>query len=361
MEPEITTKNTKNQILAAYEELLQKVKEHKNEEPKKLQEETRKKEVITKASQNSTESIIVGIGTLKLGVAKELDKLSEQLSSEYSKLEDIQKAIVLEKQNLEELYQLTANTDSLAAMLMAQKEKRTQFEAEMTETKAAFEQEMKIKKEAFEQSMKSEKETFETTMKLQKEQWKVETQKWNEQQKEQKDASEKQRKREEEEYLYNLKLTRKKESDLYEEKKFKLEKELTDKKSAFEKEMAEREANLLASETELQELRNKAASFPKELDATVANTKKTITELLSREFKFEKELTAKQNEGELKLKDQIIATLQSKIKDIETTLKELSAKASLSESTSKEIAMKAIESARQVHIIEKNRDKHEND
>lgn len=361
MKQEVSSKNTKNQILEAYEELLEKVKEQKSEEPKKLQEEVHKKELVGKVSQNSTEGIITNIGALKVGIAKELDKLSEQLTSEYRKLEDIQKAIALEQQNLEDLYQVTANADSLAAMLMAQKEKKAQFEAEMAERKAATEEELKIKKESLDGKIATEKEAFENTMRLQKEQWKVEQQKWNDQQKEQKETTEKQRKREEEEYLYNLKLTRKKETDLYEEKKAKMEKELADKKIAFDKEMAERETDVLANENELKELRSKAANFPKELDAAVVSTEKLVSERLSREFKFEKELNAKQNEGELKLKDQTIGTLQSKIKDIEASLKELSNKTSIAEATSKDIAMKAIESARNVHVIEKVREKQEKD
>ena len=35
---ELSTKNTKNEILAAYDELLQKTQESKTEEPKKVQE-----------------------------------------------------------------------------------------------------------------------------------------------------------------------------------------------------------------------------------------------------------------------------------------------------------------------------------
>ncbi len=125
--------------------------------------------------------------------------------------------------------------------------------------------------------------------------------------------------------------------------------------------MAEREANVLANETELKDLRTRVANFPKELDAAVTNTNKTVCEMLKREFKFETELSAKQNEGELKRKDQTIATLQSKIKNIGTSLKELSAKASIAETTSRDIAIKAIDSARKVHIIEKSRHKQEND
>ena len=39
MEQEVSTKNTKNEILAAYDELLKKVQEKKTDEPKKVQEQ----------------------------------------------------------------------------------------------------------------------------------------------------------------------------------------------------------------------------------------------------------------------------------------------------------------------------------
>jgi len=124
MEQEVTVKNTKSEILKAYEELLAKVQAQKSDQPKQLQEVSRKMEVIDKASKNTTEGIISAISSLKLGLAKELDKLNEQLLAEYKKLEDIQTAINLEKKNLEELYEVSANADSLAAMLLAQKERK---------------------------------------------------------------------------------------------------------------------------------------------------------------------------------------------------------------------------------------------
>jgi len=361
MEKEFSVKSTKNEILAAYEELLAKVKDQKSDQPKQIQEETRKKEVVVKASENSTEGIVNGIASLKLGVAKELDKLSEQLTAEYKKLEQIQLAINLEKKNLQELYEVTANADSLAAMLLAQKEKKAQFEAEMTLKKAELEEKMKTESSNFDEKISTEKESFETAMKAQKEQWKLDQAKWNEQQKELKDSTEKQRKREEEDYLYNLKLTRKKETDLYDEKKAKLEKDLIEKKAAFEKEISEREAKVNAAEAELNELRAKASGFPKELEKAITTTEKAVAEKLTMQFSFEKQLTAKQTEGELKLREQTITTLQSKIKDLEAANKELSGKSITAENTVKDIAIKAIESARKLQIIDKTRDSQEKD
>ena len=356
MEPEISLKNTKNEILAAYDDVLKKIQNQKTSEPKQVQEEKRQVEVIKKASENSTEGIVTGITALKLNVAKELDKLSEQLTAEFKKLEDIQSAIRLEKLNLEELYQVTASADSLAAMLQAQKEKKALFESEMAEKRSAFDEKMKGDKQSFDEKISTENESFETSMKAQKELWKTEQLKWAEQQKEIKEKSDKDRKREEEEYAYNLKLTRKKESDIFEEKKTSQEKELTEKKTTFDKEIARREAEVVAAENELKELRTKNAAFPAETEKAVAAAVKSATDKLQAEFRFEKELTAKQTEGEIKLKEQTIETLRSKIKDMEAVISEMSKKAATAEISVKDIAMKAIESSGKMQLISNSRE-----
>jgi hypothetical protein len=356
MEPEISLKNTKNEIIAAYEEVLKKIQTQKTAEPKQIQEEKRQQETIKKASDNTTEGIVNGITTLKLNVAKELDKLSELLTAEFKKLEDIQIAIRLEKHNLEDLYQVTANADSLAAMIQSQKEKKALFEAEMADKRTAFEEKMKADKLNFDEKIKTESESFETSMKAQKEIWKIEQQKWAEQQKEIKEKSDKERKREEEEYAYNLKLTRKKEFDLYEEKKIRIEKELTEKKITFDKEIASREAEVVSAENELKELRAKTAAFPSEIEKAVATTVKSATDKLHAEFRFEKELTAKQTEGDIKLKEQIIDTLKSKINDMDAIISELSKKAVTAETSVKDIAMKAIESSGKMQLISNSRE-----
>ena len=45
MEPQVSTKSTKNEILAAYEDLLQKVQEKKTEEPKKYRKDKNRKQL----------------------------------------------------------------------------------------------------------------------------------------------------------------------------------------------------------------------------------------------------------------------------------------------------------------------------
>lgn len=345
MKTDVSTKNTKNEILDAYNDLLKSIQEKKTEEPKKVQEREKQETVVKNAGELSNENIVKNISTLKVNLAASLDKLSENFIGEFRRFEELQQAIQVEKKNLQDLYQISAGADSLAAMLLAQKEKKEQFEAEMAQRKADMEDKIRV-----------EKEKFETEMTEKRALWKREQETWQAKLKEELEDNKKAKQREEEEFQYNLKLTRKKEADLYEDKKAKLEKELAEKKVAFEKEFSLREAAVKMAETELNDLRQKTSAFPKDLEKSVETAAKATTDRLEMEYRFNKELTAKQNEGEIKLRDQIIETLRSKIKDIETSLKELSQKTATAESTVKDIAMKAIESSTKLQIIDKDRE-----
>ncbi len=240
----VTEKNTKVEIFKAYESLLKQVQEEKSNIPKQVQEEKKKKEIVEKVTDVSSEGIAQGIAHLKSSLITSLDELQTHLGSEFKKLEEIRAAIVVEKQYLEDLYSLSANTDSLAAMLLAQKEK----------------------KEAFETFIREKEDTFNREMYEKKTLWEEEKVKQKAEEKEYLDDVTKRRKREEDEYQYTLKITRQKEKDEYETKRALLEKELADKKNAFEQEISQREQAVKMAETELNDLRKQAAGFPVELD-----------------------------------------------------------------------------------------------
>ena len=345
MDQVITPKNTKNQILDAYEALLKKQQEKKTEEPKKVQEQQQKIELTQKARSLSDGGIVKGIAELKVSVSSSLDKLGEQFVNEYKKFDELQKAIAIEKQNLEDLYQLSANTDSLAVMLLAQKEQKEKFE-----------QEMAVRKTELDAHIKTETESYETLMADKRAIWKKEQDEQALLTKETTDLQKKTRTREEEEYIYNLKIERKKEENAYADKKQKLETELTEKKIAFEKEFAERKTVIEEAEAELKTLRTENANFPAKLEKAVAEAIKTNTNALMLEHKFETELKAKEVEGQLMLKDQTITTLNTRIKELETTMKELSAKTVTAEASVKDIAIKAIESSSKPYYIEKSKE-----
>lgn len=335
---EVSTKNTKTEILDAYEKLLKEVQGAKANVPKQVQEEKQKQETVKKVADITQNSIITDIGTLKSSFTKSLDDMLSSLTGEFQKLEDIRSAIKVEKQALEDLYGLSANTDSLAAMLLAQKEKKEAFEKEMKDAKDAFALEMNEKKA----------------------QWEDQKNKQKAEEKEYIDELTKKRKREEEEYQYKLKITRQKEQDDYDNQKNLLEKELTAKKSAFEHEISVREAAVKNAEAELEELRKNNREFPEKLDKALADQKQTITDNLQTKYDFDLKLIKSQNEAEIRLKDQIIQSLQEKIKELQTQLKLYSDKATFAEAGVKEIAMKAIENSSKVRVYPAKPEKEEN-
>ncbi len=322
----VTEKNTKAEILEAYDALLKKVQEDKNNIPKQVQEEKKKKEIVDKITNVSSEGISQGIANLKSSLITSLDELQTHLVSEFKKLEEIQAAIAVEKQYLEDLYSLSANTDSLAAMLLVQKEKKEAFETSMKEREEAFNREMDEKKVLWEEAKAKQKA----------------------EEKEYLDDLTKRRKREEDEYQYNLKITRQKEKDEYETKKAQLEKELIDRKNAFEQEISQREQAVKMAETELNGLRKETAEFSGELEKALKAKEQEVTNALKNKYEFEIKLSNKQNEAEIRLRDQMIESLQQKIQEMQAQLKEYGDKANRAEEGVKDIAMKAIESTAKI-------------
>jgi len=317
MEKKITVSQTKKEILDAYHELLQKM-ESKTEEPKVVQKREMEEKTIKEVSGLSVDSINKNIAGLKINISGALDKLEEQMAGVFKEFEKLHESVKIERENLEELYQISANAHSLSALIAAQKEKQEAFEKEIEEKKL---------------------------------QWKAEEEKIQSEITEAKVISDKQRKRDEEEYQYNLKIRRKKDQDEYEEKKNKLEKELLEKNAMFEKEMAEREAKLKEAETELLELRKKDEEFPVILEKEVKKAQQETEKTLKQQYDFEKQLSDNKIIGEQKLKDQTIKTLEAKIKDLEALLRQLTIKTDASEENVKQMALKALETSGKERVV----------
>lgn len=309
MAKQVSMTNTKKEILQAYNELLKK-ESSRSESPEKEQKRDTADKIITETGSLSVESIIKNVSGLKTNINGSLDKIEEQMVEAFRQFKKLQEAIGFQKEKLEEMYQITAETHSLAALIEANREKKEMFEQEMNAVRNTFEND-KIQTEAEIKEMKAQVD--------------------------------KDRKREEEEYHYELKLKRKKEQDDYDERKNKLEKELKDKQIAFDRQIAEREAAVKDAESELADLREKDKAFPELLEAEIKKAVKETEGRLQQQFRYEKELTTSNTKAEIKLKDQTIEMLNAKIEDQQTLINQLSQKAVTSEESVKQIALKALE------------------
>jgi hypothetical protein len=323
MAKDVSPRSTKEEILQAYNELQTRLREQRIQDRKSEKKKEEEEKTVETAALHTDETILKGLAELKLEIVKSVDAIGDQLMNERKKLQDLRRAIEIEQGNLEELYSITANVDSLSVLLASQKERKAEFEAFMEERKLQFDEEIGVKKAQW----KIEQETFE-------------------QQKKERDASlKKERQREEEEYLYALGLQRKKDTDNYEAMKASIEKELEETRLTVEKDLAEREARMAGKEQEWSRLSAAVEAFPAELDRMKRETAAAVTERLEFLHQHATELALKEMDGERKLNAQIIVSLESKIKEQDELIRQLTQKATDAGLQVQSIAIKAIEGA----------------
>lgn len=317
----ISTKSTKEQILAAYNEVLTKLSEKQVETPQEQKKQEEEQKVIMKATNHSRDSIFTDLNSLKSAVIEEVDILSDQLLDEYKKLSDLREAIVLEQKHLQELYQINDTANTLSVLLRTQAEQQEQFKLGMEQKKHDFEQE--------------------TT--TQRAHWQQEIMQLEQDYKEQKNILEKTRKREEEEYNYILEIRRRKEIDEYNNKKDILEKELDDLKNILLK----RETDILEKENNYESLKTQVEKIPDYIKEAVDAAETLLRNQMTQQYEFENQLKQKEYDGILKLNEQSISYLKDTIKNQETLIKELTEKTDAATQQVQSIACRALETTSQ--------------
>ena len=135
---------------------------------------------------------------------------------------------------------------------------------------------------------------------------------------------------------------------------------MSEAKESFLQEISTRETAVKNAETEIEELRKVNKEFPEKLEKTLSDQKQIITESLQTRYDFDMQLTTSKNQAEVRLKDQMIKSLQEKIQELQSQLKEFADKATIAESGVKEIAMKAIENSSKVRIYPAKSEKEDN-
>jgi len=323
MNEQITNKSTKNEILDAYETLLKEVKSSKKESRQQIAVKDDNEKIVQSAKNDSSDNLAMGIADLKIKTSKLFDEISEKIIEQSNKLETIEKAIVIEDKRLHEKYQINSSADTLEVLLLTQRKNKECFEQEMENKKFQLEQEIDQKK------LEWKKEQFLFEQKC----------------KEENERLTKERKRETEDYQYKINIERQKDKDQYEVEKINLQRELQQKRDAAEKDLIAREINIVNNEKELSRLNKEVAEFPEILKKAVTDAKEKAVSDIQKEYNFNTNLTAKEIAGELKLKDQIISTQASKIKEMQVHIDSLNKNINDASKQVQDIALKAIEGA----------------
>ncbi len=328
----LSMKNTKRELLDAYQNAMEQLREKERTQLKPEQTIQAKKEaqVVAAVTDLSADKVSQEIGQLRNDINKMLSELAEKLTGEVERFETTQRAIAIKERELKEVYEIERSAASLAALIESQHQKSETFETEMAAKRNALTQEIEMLRQ------RGEKEKAERQ---------AEAKEWEQQQA-------KQRKRQEEEYRYAFEREQQLARDKFEDEKARLlaEKEMIASqtkaiKERTEKELQEREQRLAEREGELESLQAQVGAFPERLEAAVAKAVKETTEQVELEAKYRQDLMQKEFEGEKNVLAARIQSLEKSVREQSEQLAKLAQQQEAAYQKVQDVAVKAIEGA----------------
>lgn len=314
----ITMKSTKQEIMEAYEEAMKKIAES----------ESGKDDPVAAAKAENDKKIIESAQMIV-----EDNILNPVIIERY---ENLKTAIEMKNKELQELYGIETKANSLVAMINAYKDKeielKDKYNARTKELDDEFTKKELILKEEIASLEKSKEDLIN---KIQNESNEL-TKSLN-----------KKHKREEEEYEYNLKRSRKVENDRWE-----------DEKAAREKELAEREAAVKADEVELAD----RTSYIEELEKKVEEIPDLIQDAKDKAFAdgkakadksnaFEVRALKQQNDYNTQILEDKVDRLYSEVDSLKAEKANLQAKLDDAYAQMRELAAETVKSTGGVKIL----------
>ncbi|MEQ8973784.1 MAG: hypothetical protein RIE73_25750 [Coleofasciculus sp. C1-SOL-03] len=327
------SKNTKAEILESYEELWKERKELESK-LKQLQKEVKN----NGASPNSQHSGIVSkklstasdkmtatmdcLVELQVGFGGAVSELSEKLTTEAAKLQELRQAVAEEIQQLEALYDLDEiEEDTLDDLIETYEENSKAFEAELSQQREELEQEIQDLRQAWQKEQAEHQQAI----------------------KERNEDYERSRKREEQEYKYDLELRRNLDQDAYEQQQKTLYKELEEANQAQQQQWQEREKAIAQQEQRFDELKSKVDAFDQEKEAAVKKAKEQGKAIANNQVKVKADLQQLEIDGQKRFYDLRIESLQETIENQEARIHNLSQQLDAALKQVQDLAVKAIE------------------
>ncbi|MEA5593648.1 hypothetical protein [Rivularia sp. UHCC 0363] len=321
----VTVKDSKQQLMQAFEQILAE-KQKLDSKIATKQEEAEKekdKEILTAASAYTVDGIVKGLADLQLEFGSMVNQLSEKLISENSKLDQLNRAIEIETQYLQELQKIRIVADTVDVLTQEHQENLRKLESDTSKQREAL-----------------EKEKQQTLYCLAKEQAKFEEaeQAYNE-------LLAKNRAKEQEEYQYKLENSRKINEDSYRETKRQLEREIQESTRQKEKDWVERDKVIKQRQPLLEEYQKKVAAFPAELDGEVKKAREEAIKDTYQKAKVEADLFEKEWEGSKQSYELKITSLEQNIERQNQQIENISNQLQETLKQAKDLAMRAFDSS----------------
>jgi uncharacterized coiled-coil protein SlyX len=270
---------------------------------------------------------IESLAKIQLGFGSAANELSEQLTTQASKLAEIRENVEQEVQQLKQLHNLEISEDILDTLI------------------GNYEDNSKNYQEEFSQ----QKEVLFLEIDEQRKTWIKEQEDNNRLIKERDENLKKTRQRDEAEYKYNLELQRKLAKDEYEQQQKELNKQLEEFQQETEKTWAEREKVIAEREKQFEEAKAKVEAFPKDKEAGIKKATEEGKGIAYYQAKIKSDLYSKEVEGQKRFYEQRLQSLEQTITNQDNRLQNLSKQLESALKQVQDLAVKAIEGTANVN------------
>lgn len=273
----------------------------KNSTKKQQIQQNKNTSALSKAKSVDIGSSLSAISATSVKIQGDLAKISEELIQKHAELQAVDEAIAVKKQEMENLHgvdNVLLTIDEARALHMQQLD------------------EMRKQRQELEQQFQD--------LQAQREQERV---------------------REEEEYNYKLSQQRKADSDAWTEQVRVRGNQERDRREAFEKDIAARDAALKMKEAEYQAALTKAATFDDDVKKEVTKAEAILRNTLTKDFNHEKQITAVQHAAQVEKLQFDNKRLVEAANNYENQVRELNQQLKEAYAKNNELAAKAVEAA----------------
>jgi uncharacterized coiled-coil protein SlyX len=330
-----TDKNTKAEIIQAYEELVKEqaalktqLEQKPIEKPPAPKEQPKPEPKIamtqTTTIQQKMNNTIQSLANIQLGFGSAASELSEQLTTKASKLAEIQQVVEEEISQLSQLHNLEVSEDIL---VQSYEDNEKAYQEEYSQRYEILSQEVLN----FNNNWQKEREEYQRTIKERNE---------NLNRTQQRDSAE---------YKYDLELKRKLTSDEYAQEQKLLNNQLEEEKQTAEKQWSEREKTIADREKEFAELKAKVEAFPKDKETALKKATEEGKGIATYQAKIKSDLYAKEVEGQKCFYEQRLQSLEQTISNQQTRLENLSRQLESALKQVQDLAVKAIEGSSNIN------------
>ena len=337
-----TDKNTKAEILQAYEELVKEqaalktqLEQKATEKPLATKEqpkpESKPEPKIAMTQPNTIQqkmnNTIQSLANIQLGFGSAANELSEQLTTKASKLAEIQQVVEEEISQLSQLHNLEVSEDILDSLIQTYEDNEKAYHEEYSQRYEVLSQEVL----ELNNNWQKEQEEYQRTIK------------------ERNENLNRTRQRDSAEYKYDLELQRKLTNDEYAQQQKLLNNQLEEEKETTEKQWNEREKTIADREKEFAELKAKVEAFPKDKETALKKATEEGKGIASYQAKVKSDLYAKEVEGQKRFYEQRLQSLEQTITNQQIRLENLSRQLESALKQVQDLAVKAIEGSSNIN------------